>query len=210
MLKKSFKSLLKSLKNRPREFDPSYFNDPIALQTGWNSNSSYDSEIRVNQLIKVNANRLEFQSTFNSKLPFFIFLSCGIIFIFVYFFLSEALSFMGVFIPLLFIITSCILLYLLNIPVVFDKQKGLFWKGRHRLSSYGIINKPRKYFLNLEEIYALQLICRGGYDETGYELNLALKNGNRINVASSGDKNKLREDTRVLSVFLTKPIWDAI
>lgn len=39
-------------------------------------------------------------------------------------------------------------------------------------------------------------------------MNLVLKNGKRIFVLSHADKNAMKEDARVLSEFLEKPLWD--
>lgn len=200
MLKKSFKKLFKVLKNGSIKFDPSCFNDSIATQTCWESNSCYDSEIRHNKLLKVNAHRLEFRSTFDSKIPFYIFFLFGVAFAWLMF-INDKLLLVGILIPLIFIIMSCIFLYFLSIPVVFDSSTGCFWKGW---------KQPTKHYSKLDSIHALQIICRNYVDDTGYELNLIMKNGNRINVGSYSNKNKVREDTADLAVFLKKQIWDAI
>lgn len=109
-------------------------------------------------------------------------------------------------------------------PIVFDKQIGFFWKGRkNKHEASGINNSIES--AKLEDVHALQLVSmygaggflRGGKGVAGgklpyflYELNLILQDGKRINVVSCGNQVKLHEDTRTLSAFLGKPVWDAI
>ena len=42
-----------------------------------------------------------------------------------------------------------------------------------------------------------------------YELNLVLKDGERINVVDHGNLKKIQDDANTLSNFLGKPVWDA-
>jgi hypothetical protein len=105
------------------------------------------------------------------------------------------------------------MLYFGTTPIVFDKYQGCFWKGR-KVPNGVSDSQGIKYFARLDEIHALQLIseyCRGNKSSYySYELNLILKNGNRMNVVDHGNPEKLREDTQALSRFLGKPVWDAM
>jgi len=78
-----------------KEINPSVFNDHIAEQIDWTSNSNFESEIRTKKLIKVNINRVEFRSTFNSKLPLFFFLFFGLVLVFMGFLTSGKFFLMG-------------------------------------------------------------------------------------------------------------------
>lgn len=40
-----------------------------------------------------------------------------------------------------------------------------------------------------------------------YELNLILKNSNRVNIMSHGDKNEMIKDAKMLAAYLSVPIW---
>ncbi len=97
-------------------------------------------------------------------------------------------------------------------PIVFDKYKSSFWKGRKSPDEVSE-RKEIKYFTELANIHALQIIseyCSGNKSSYySYELNLVLKNGSRINVVDHGNLTKLREDAQTLSAFLGKPVWDA-
>jgi hypothetical protein len=120
---------------------------------------------------------------------------------------------MPVLIGLVFVFAGGTLYYIGTAPIVFDKYKGYFWKGR-KVPDEVSDKSELKYFAELQNIHALQLLseyCSGSENScTSYELNLVLKNGSRINVVDHGNPIKLREDAQKLSGFLGKPVWDAI
>lgn len=96
-------------------------------------------------------------------------------------------------------------------PIVFDRRKGLFWKGR--VAPDAVLDKRQiKDLIALDDIVGLQIITervRGNKSSyNSYELNLVLKDGERINVVDHGGAAKLRADARELGVFLDKPVWD--
>ena len=98
-------------------------------------------------------------------------------------------------------------------PVVFDRQKGFFWKGR--TAPHEVLRKDRlKNFAKLDQIHALQLLseyCRGNKSSYySYEINLVLRDGQRLNVIDHGNPTKIREDAETVAAFLGKPVWDAI
>ncbi len=74
--------------------------------------------------------------------------------------------------------------------------------------------KSLKYFAEIEQIHALQLIseyCRSDKNSYySYELNLILEDGKRINVVDHGNLGKIRDQAATLSEFLRKPVWDAM
>jgi len=105
------------------------------------------------------------------------------------------------------------LLYVSTVPIVFDRRRRFFWKGR-KAPDEVVEKSSLAHFAPLEDIHALQLIPEYFRSPKGsfysYELNLILNDGRRINVVDHGDQNKLREDAETLSGFLEKPVWDAI
>jgi hypothetical protein len=114
---------------------------------------------------------------------------------------------------LLWIIAG-ILWYLITSPIVFDKSKGYFWKGRN-VPTEKNIKRTLKEYTHLEDIHALQLIsetCWRNEDRSyrSHELNLVLKDGRRINVVDHGVEGNIRECARRLSQFLEVPVWDAL
>jgi hypothetical protein len=202
--------------NENRTVDPSRFEDPMARQADWNPAKGGGVNYRTHNLTEVNSNRLEFRASLVTKLLclLFILFGVGMLSILYFEFFSQrtntqALGFVG----LLLITIGVYMLYANTAPIVFDKQKGFFWKGRKAPDEMSN-GETLKDAVRLGEIQALQLIseyCKGNKSSYfSYELNLVLKNGQRINVIDHGNRNKLRENAATLSAFLAIPVWDGI
>ena len=113
---------------------------------------------------------------------------------------------------LFFTSTSGWLYYFGTRPIVFDKLSGHFFKGKNDPAVEANKNTV-KVWSPLDQIHALQLLskyCLSDNSYYSYELNLVLKDGRRINVVKHGNLVQLLIDTKILSVFLDKPIWNAI
>lgn len=219
-----FRDLIKKIKNMAGDrvsFDPSSIDDPLAMRTDWRPAKGGGANFRTHKLVAVNSNRLEFRASTGAKLFYLVFLLVGVGVLTGFSFIklsSEGFSFsMDTILPLLFgFIFAGIggsLLYFGTAPIVFDKRKGYFWKGR--IAPDEIFNKNAlKHFTELEHIHALQLIseyCRGNKSSYySYELNLVLSDGKRMNVVDHGNQNRLRDDAATLADFLKIPVWDAM
>ena len=229
-----FKKLVQKLRgveNEGSTIDPSQFRDPIAMQTDWTPLIDGLIKTRTYKLVKVNSNRVEFRATLGLKLVYLLFLICGLalplffIYFYIYTYTERGFSYnMSMLIPVIislvltlaFLIFSGCLFYRSTIPIVFDKEKGVFWKGRKEPGKV-YDNKALKHLTELDEIHALQLIseyCSGNlfysHPHYNYELNLVLENGKRINVIGLSNQDQLQEDADTISVFLDKPVWDAL
>jgi hypothetical protein len=219
-----FKELAEKLRRISKNhsvFDPSRFDDPVAMQTDWTPARGGGTNFRTHKLVEISPDRLEFQTSLGARLFYLVFLlaGTGILAGFsVSGFFSGSLALdMDTLLPmgigLVFAIAGACLLYFGTAPVVFDRRTGFFWKGR---TAPGEVfdNSTLKHCAELKKIYALQLIseyCSGNKSSYySYELNLVLDDGRRINVIDHGNKNKLREDAGMVSAFLEKPVWDAI
>ena len=70
----------------------------------------------------------------------------------------------------------------------------------------------RNKVLSLDTVYALQLIreyVKGSESNYySYELNLVLRDGQRLNVVDHGDGRRLRRDAERLAQFLGVRVWD--
>ena len=182
-----FKKLIKSLGLRfgnQNPFDPSRFEDPIAMQTEWTPAKGGGANFCTHKMVQNGMGRLEFRASLGARLFYLVFASAG-----------GAMFYFG------------------TIPIVFDQQRGFYWKGRK--APYEMYNRAAlKNYARLEDIHALQLIseyCHGNkssYDS--YELNLVLKDGRRLNVVDHGNHKQLRADAATLSRILDKPVWDAL
>lgn len=220
MLGKLFQKM-RGMVDAPDPFDPSRFGDPVAEQTRWMPAKKGGANFRTRKLVMVAPNRIEFRASLAAKIFFGSFLLGGMGFaVGVLLFHPSKGTFPldpDTLVPLVaglgFAMVGGFLLYFGTAPVVFDKSRGFFWKGRKARDGVFDSNS-HEHFAGLEDIHALQLIseyCRGSKRSYySYELNLVLRNGRRINVMDHGDCEKLREDARTLSQFLEKPVWDAI
>jgi len=220
MLKKMFEKL-RTLVDDPDPFDPSRFGDPVAQQTNWMPAKRGGANFRTRRLVHVTSNRIEFRASMGAILFFGLFLLGGLGFAVGFSlyhfsegtFLFRADTVLPSLFGIVFAAVGGYLIYLGTAPIVFDKTKGFFWKGRMTPGEM-LDSNALKHFAGLEEIHALQLIsehCRGQKSSYySYELNLVLKDGKRINVVDHGNLKKLREDAETLSQFLDRPLWDAI
>jgi hypothetical protein len=218
------KDLLQKLQNltrTPTAFDPSQFNDPLAMQTEWTPAKGGGANFKTHNLVEVNFNHIEFRSSVGAKIFYLIFLVAGLG-IMIGFTASNisagnvALNIETLFpivFGLIFAGLGGTLLYFGTSPIVFDKGLRKFWKGRK--SPREVFDESEiKKFASFENIHAIQLISeyvrsnKSSY--YSYELNLVLKDGSRINVIDHGNKNKIRENAAALSAFLEKQVWDAI
>ena len=58
-------------------FDPSVFDDPVALETDWTPAASGGASFRTHRLVQPSANRVEFVATLGAKAIYLVFLVSG-------------------------------------------------------------------------------------------------------------------------------------
>ncbi len=210
---------LRMLTKDQRTVDPSQFNDPVALKADWSPVKRGGTNFQTRKLVKVNPYRLEFRATGFAIFIYSLFSVSGVGLLIgcsVSKYQSNQLPF-GINIILLiagliFTVLGSVMLYSGTSPVVFDKTKSFFWKGR-KTPEHGLDSKTSTHVARLNDIHAFQLIseyCSGKNPYYSYELNIVLKDGTRINVVDHGNKTKLKHDALSLSAFFNKPLWDAI
>ena len=209
---------IQSLREVAYSVDPAVFDDLVALKTDWNATVSTGASFQTHKLVQVNPNRLKFRMTFSALLFYLIIILVGLGILLGAFFIGEVSFDIPTIIPFLLglMFTSAGIYLLQNISnfAIFDKEIEAFWKGAIKNPSHIFDRRTIPDYTRLEEIYAIQLLTKyvnsnqDSYDS--YELNLVLKDAERINVISHGDEESLREDAYTLSSFLNKPLWDAI
>jgi hypothetical protein len=195
--------------------------DPLAMETEWTPAVAGGASFGTHKLFKTGPERMEFRATGGLRLfsLAFILIGAGVMIgVPAAGILSGGPAFsMGIILPaVLGLVFLCLGVYLLHqgsTPIVFDRRLGFFWKGREAPNE--VANwRNIKCCAKMDNIHALQLIfeyCRGNKSSHySYELNLVLKDARRINVVDHGNRNRLKEDAAALSVFLGKPVWDAI
>lgn len=193
--------------------DPSVFDDPVAEKAEWTPLRSGGANFQTHKLVTAQRDRMEFRASLGMVLFSLVFalagagLSIGI-------FLSQEQASPFILLGLVFMGAGGVMLYFSTVPVIFDKRKGFFWKGKKAPYESGNWRK-RKDCARLGEIHALQLIAEWvsksekSSSYYSYEINLVLKDGSRINVVDHGKKSKIQEDAKALAEFLDKPLWDA-
>ena len=220
MLKK-IKAILKSVSKSRPVFDPSKFNDSLAMKTEWSPLKGGGSNFRTHKLVQVDYTRVEFKSTLGAKMFSFVFMAFGVGIPSVIgynivqesgdFFQSDVL-FVDLF-GLIFFGVGSFMFYWFAKPVIFDRTKGMYWKGWKAPQRY-LAQNIVKESSRIGNIHAIQIIPEYIRSDKSsyysYELNLVLKDGSRMNVIDHGNALKIQEDAKILSEFLGVPVWDAI
>lgn len=200
-------------------FDPAKFNDPVALRTAWTPAKGGGTNFRTHKLVQVDLRRVEFRATVGNILFCSLFLIAGLgvgIGVVVYTIVHGRALDVEIAFPVLFGMIFAVvgggLLYYTTRPIIFDAQRGFYWKGRK--SPDDVPDRTAiKDFALFADLHAIQLVserCSGKNSSyCSYELNLVLHDGKRLNVIDHGNRDKLRVDAATLSRFLGKPVWDA-
>ncbi len=215
----SLQSLFKARNLEP--FDPSVFQDSLALKTQWTALKNGGTNFRTHGLVSTGSARLEFKPTPFAWVFYFIFilpgaaLSVGLPILF--FTKPDLISSdkNAIIVPLIigvvFLSIGLLMAYSGSKPIVFDQMRMLFWKGRPR-GEGRIRRESFSEACELSQIHALQIIaeyCRGNKSSYySYELNLVLEDGSRMNVVDHGSLTALKKDAQKLAGFLNVPLWD--
>lgn len=210
--------ILESLKNitTGSEFDPSTLNDSVALQTQWSSNSTSSSNFQTHKLVQVNPNRFEFKPTIGSRIFSAIFMIAGIAVPVIFLNIPEQSGDQP---PLLGIIAfgsvffavGAGMYYYQSSPIVFDKLEGCYWKGRKK-PDHNFGTEHTKKLCRIRSIYAVQILKKfvSGNKSSYhcYEINLVMKNGDRLNVVAHAGEKAMKNHAAELGRFLGVPVWD--
>jgi hypothetical protein len=218
MLKK-IKAILENAGRQSPVFDPTKFNDSLAMETEWSPLKGGGSNFRTHKLVQVDYSRIDFKSTLGAKVFSFIFMIVGVgIPVFIGFesfqenggFFRSDFLFIVLF-GLIFFAAGSWLFYTFAKPVIFDRTKGMYWKGWKAPKGY-LAQDSVKEGSRIGNIHAIQILAefvRGDKSSYySYELNLVMKDGSRMNVIDHGSAIKIREDAKILSEFLGVPVWD--
>jgi hypothetical protein len=186
-----------------------------AVDTAWTPLGG-SASFRTHRLVLTEPGRMEFKATTGSVLFDLVFVASGLA-VMALVVAREGFSWEGRVVgPLLagfvFFLGGGLLLVHSTTPLVFDKMRGLFRKGRRQPgTSSG--RPPGGSQARLEDVRALQLLGktepgRRGPGRPRLELNLVLRDGSRIHLVSHAATGALRDEARTLAGFLEKPLWD--
>ena len=175
MLKKILEAV-KRLNRTPVPFDPSQFEDTLADTTSWDPAKSGGANFCTHKLMEVSPHRVEFKTALGAKLFAMVFLLAGLGVSITFSFrlmASEEITFspeviMPILIGLVFAAVGGFMYYSFTKPIVFDKHKGYFWKGRgvtdNVIKELTMGQDKKTVAAPNGQIHALQLIyeyCRG-------------------------------------------------
>jgi hypothetical protein len=205
---------LKQLSVEPVPFDASALGDEVALQTSWTPAKGGGASFQTHRLVDVDHQRSEFRATKGALAFAAVFMAFGLIPIPIIV-VAEGLGaamIMPIVISMIFVGIGAAMLWFNLAPIVFDKRRGEYWKGR--VAPYEASNVAGlKHYAKLGEVHALQIISERCTSKNSsyysYELNLVLADASRLNVVDHGKLERLREDASRLAAFLEKPVWDA-
>ncbi|MGB0431710.1 MAG: hypothetical protein ACPGLV_14650 [Bacteroidia bacterium] len=206
-------SFIKDLFKRREFLNPSIFNDETAERTSWHPLKRGGANFRTHKISDIEGFEISFVPTMLAYLMPLIFSFSGLIPLYMYFTddaLRENISGFMYVIPFIPMVMGVVLFKKFTKKIVFSGTEGLFYKGRKPEMPP---TKGSKNFALLSDIYALQIIrervrsSKSSYNS--FELNLVLKNGDRLNVIDHGNLKRLREDATKLAEFLKVPVWDA-
>lgn len=208
---------LKRLTVEAVPFDPATFDDSVAMSTEWGPAKGGGASFGTHNLRPVDSFRLEFRPAVGAIVFYGIFFVVGVgllIGSIVVLMTDGELPVFGIlfFVGLVFTLVGGGLGYNGTAPIVFDKRRSAFWKGRtapHEMANRA--SHPK--YAPLDEIHALQLISELCSSDDGsyysYELNVVLTDGSRINVVDHGKLGLLQSDAATIAEFLEVPVWDA-
>ena len=188
--------------------NPTIFNDPIAEKVNWDRMAAGGASFKTHSLQHSPNGCISFKSTLGSKLFALGFILAPLPFTLFVFFTKWILI-----LVFFFMTMGSILLHKTLLPIVFDLERGYFYKGW--LKKNVSLRMQRIECCELVDIHALQIIAEyisGDTDSRGfrsYELNIVKKDATRINVVDHGDLSVLRRDAQILAVHISVPVWDA-
>ncbi|SHE23715.1 hypothetical protein [methanotrophic endosymbiont of Bathymodiolus puteoserpentis (Logatchev)] len=171
------------------------FNDSVAEKADWQMLNTATASFNTRKLVIDNNDRIKYKMTwfFRGFLGLFIIVGLSGLF--------EHKAFV------LFIFLGLVGFCFSSFPIVFDKKRNLFFRGRSSELFMDYVE------INLSEIYALQLIGEwvsgsdgGAYNN--YQINLINKESKRLHVACYASNKKAKEDALILKNFLGVKLWD--
>ncbi|MFN7113289.1 MAG: hypothetical protein ACK4PK_02910 [Alphaproteobacteria bacterium] len=199
------KKIAEKLGTFPQARDPSEFKDDIAKRTEWEAFNKASGNVNLSRLITdPDGHHLFYKPTLGLYL------------------LSGGFIFMGLFCPAIIIGSTiqegkpidkdvivptliCLVFAVIGIGIFFGLRKRLRFDMTERCVIDG---EARTYF---SEIHALQLVVQRGNKYRNYQLNLVLRDAERVHVMNYADSQTARADTARIAAAIgiaETRIWD--
>ena len=206
--------------------DPRYFDDPVAMRTGWTPLSPGGSRHITNRLSEIAPQVLSFQPTAYRHYQSLVHLLALLVFgnMLIVSLLRDELNInrpdeWWVISLLVQILVGCgVTLVLLNRSIVVDGKAAQVRLGLPRLKwliPFPWLQQLLCRSVPFTAIHSIQLLdeeVRNPREQMfwSYELNLVLCDGKRINLIDHRDQREIRWDAGDLSRMMDVPIWDFI
>ena len=212
-----YKTLFRARAREFAPFDPAVFDDELAMKTSWNPAVSGGVNVGTHNLKLVSPERMVFSTSMAARLVIGILFAVPLVAIICIPIFWDDLDLPGVLGIFIFggVFLGCAFFFGPRICGLrsFDRREGCFWKGRWKRGD-GALSIRRtdlnarlekealKDYIDLADVYAIQLIkeyvTSYGTEHSSsyysYELNLVLKDGERMNVVDHGDLQRIRAD----------------
>ena len=210
--------------------DPTQFNDPVAMQTGWKQVRAGKTSRASNKLMQANPDQLIYKPSMGGRIFGIVIALMGTLPIALYIQMKTGgggIQVTGSGDPiifalfgLVFIAAGILVFALATAPVVFDKKLGMFYRGRKQQNNPDAANK--KNVMRFNDIHAVQLLTRletsnnTNNDQIRtapriykvHDLNLVRHDGERICVTTYMKADRAREDAARIGAFVNVPVWD--
>lgn len=189
--------------------DPRVFKHPLAMQTKWTPLKWGGLNFRSHALHIVDNGNYVFAPTWKSY-------ATGIGFSVLMLMVALITLPEGTQVSALITLLSVVLIYIAVIRKIFfkgtfDFLNGVYWKRIREPGSISDIGR-KKNMAYITDIGAVQVlrervqVRHGSYHS--YELNLVLKDGNRLNVVDHRNKEAIWKEASQLAKRLGVPLWD--
>lgn len=194
--------------------NPKQIEDPLALEVDWKPiNYGGHSGIKLSNLI-VKSNSLIIKPSIIVKNICKILIFLGLIIPFLIFkknqsdldfkfILSE--QFLLTLISFIPLIVGIVFYKYISKEIVIDKIRGITWKYS-KIEMYKHINIP----IQKDKILAIQILKERLNRSYTYELNLVLKNLERVHLVQYSNLKRLQKDAEIIGKYLNVTIWDGV
>jgi hypothetical protein len=174
-------------------FDPSVFDDPIAGRTQWTPMKAGGASFGTHRLVTLEVGRLAMKKSLGSFLFGIIFIAAGL--------MSagaglQSDKWVAALVGGLFVAVGAFVAWPTSLVFDGDRRQVHFPKG------------PLP-FSNVHAVQIVQEYVSGDSDYWSYELNLVLKDGERVHVTDHGNLEGLRRDSKRLGELMSCKVWDA-
>lgn len=193
------------------------FNDPLCRITEWSSLVRFGIPSLTYVLTSTEEGKLVFKPSWKTYGGILFSILTNVVFFYILYrfinlqslTLAQPVILFG---PVLALCAFPFYCYMMLRKSVFDFSKGMYWKGFKAPKDAESVASSKNAVL-LNDIGGLQLIRRSassnGSRNHSFELNLVLKNGDRLNVVQYRRLKRLQKEAQELSLRLGVSLWDA-